>query len=63
LLLAAKTWEEAPAEVEARLMLGTAPEVIPARLAAARRLLDRGFGEIAGWFRDKGPEWVQRYGR
>jgi hypothetical protein len=63
LLLAAKSWEETPAEVEARLMLGSAPEAIPGRLAAARGVLDRGFGEIAGWFRDKGPEWVQRYGR
>ena len=62
LLLAAKTWEETPAEVEARLMVGSAPEGIPARLAAAGRLLDRGFGEIAGWFRDKGPKWVQKYG-
>ena len=62
LLLAAKSWEETPAEVEARLMLGSAPEAFPGRLAAARRVLDRGFGEIAGWFRDQGPEWVQRYG-
>jgi hypothetical protein len=43
-------------------MVGSAPETIPARLAAARRMLDRGFGEIAAWFRDQGPEWVQRYG-
>ena len=62
LLLAAKSWEDTPAEVEARFMLGSAPEAIPARLAAAREVLDRGFGEITGWFRDKGPEWVQRYG-
>jgi hypothetical protein len=62
LLIAAKSWEETPAEVEARLMVGSNPETIPARLAAARRVLDRGFGEIAGWLRDKGPEWVQRYG-
>ena len=57
-----KTWEEAPAEVEARLMLGSAPEALPGRLAAARQVLDRGFREIAGWLRDKGPEWVQGYG-
>jgi hypothetical protein len=61
LLLAAKSWEETPAEVEARLMLGSNPETIPGRLAAARNVLDRGFGEIAGWFRDKGPEWVRAY--
>jgi hypothetical protein len=63
LLLAAKSWEETPAEVEARLMLGSAPEAVAARLAAARRVLDRGFGEIAGWLRDQGPEWVRRYER
>ncbi len=62
LLVAVQTWEEAPAEIEARLMLGAAPETFPARLAAARLLLDRGFREIAGWLRDKGPEWVQGYG-
>jgi hypothetical protein len=62
LLLAAKDWEETPAAVEARLMLGSAPEAFTGRLAAARGLLDRGFGEIAGWLRDQGPEWVQRYG-
>src|SRR3989339_792892 len=59
LLLAVKTWEEAPAEVESRLMVGSAPEAIPARLTAARRVLDRGFGETAAWFRDKGPEWMR----
>jgi 7-cyano-7-deazaguanine synthase in queuosine biosynthesis len=62
LLLAVKTWEEAPAEVEARLMVGSAPEAFMGRLAAARRVLDRGFWEIAGWLRDQGPEWVQGYG-
>jgi len=61
LLLAVKTWEEAPPEVEARLMLGASPAALPARLAAARRVLDRGFGEIAGWLRDKGPEWALAY--
>jgi hypothetical protein len=61
LLLAVKTWEDTPEEVEARLMLGSAPEALPAGLSAARRVLDRGFREIAGWFRDQGPEWVQDY--
>jgi hypothetical protein len=42
-------------------MVGSAPEGIPTRLAAARRVLDQGFGEIAGWFRDKGPEWIKGY--
>jgi 7-cyano-7-deazaguanine synthase in queuosine biosynthesis len=59
LRLAVQTWEESPAEVEARLMVGAAPETLPARLAAAHRVLDRGFREIAGWLRDQGLEWVQ----
>jgi 7-cyano-7-deazaguanine synthase in queuosine biosynthesis len=58
LVLAVKTWEESPEEVEARLMVGASPEAIPARLSAARGVLDRGFREIAGWFRDQGPDWV-----
>jgi 7-cyano-7-deazaguanine synthase in queuosine biosynthesis len=59
LRLAVQTWEEAPAEVEARLMVGADPEALPARLAAAHRVLDRGFREIAGWLRDQGAERVQ----
>jgi hypothetical protein len=62
LLVAVKTWAEAPAEIEARLMLGAAPAALPARLDAARRVLDRGFREIAGWLGDKGLAWVQEYG-
>ncbi len=54
LLAAVQTWEEAPAEVEARLVVGSGPETLAASLAAARGVLDRGFGEIAGWLRDKG---------
>jgi len=61
LLVAVKTWEDTPAEVEARLMLGASPEAIPAQFLQARRLMDRGFQEIAGFFRDKGPEWLQGY--
>jgi 7-cyano-7-deazaguanine synthase in queuosine biosynthesis len=62
LLVAVKTWEDAPAEVEARLMVGSALEALPARLLQAREVLDRGFREIAGWLRDQGPEWVKGYG-
>jgi 7-cyano-7-deazaguanine synthase in queuosine biosynthesis len=58
LLLAVNTWENAPAEVAARLMVDSTPEALPARLAAARQVLNRGFREIAQWFRDQGPEWV-----
>jgi len=62
LLLAWRTWEEAPAEVEARLMLGVSPQAVAARLLAARGVLARGFQEVAGWFREKGPEWFKSYG-
>jgi 7-cyano-7-deazaguanine synthase in queuosine biosynthesis len=62
LLVAVKTWGDAPEEVEARLMVGSAPEALPARLLQAREVLDRGFREIAGWLRDQGPEWVKGYG-
>lgn len=61
LLLAVKTWEETPAEVEARLRLGVSPEVLTARFPQARQVLARGVQEIAKWLRDKGPEWVQNY--
>jgi 7-cyano-7-deazaguanine synthase in queuosine biosynthesis len=62
LLLAAKTWEEAPAEVEARLTLRASPQALPGGVLQARGVLARGFQEIAGWFRDKGPEWLRAYG-
>ena len=61
LLLAVKTWEAARQDVEARLMVGTAPETVAARLPQARQVLARGFQEIAAWLRDKGPAWVQAY--
>jgi len=61
LLLAVKTWEEIPAEVEARLMLGATPETLAARFPKARKVMAKGFQEIAGWLRDKGPKWVQAY--
>ena len=43
-------------------MVGAAPETLPARLAAARRVLDRGFREIAGWLRGQGAGWVEGQG-
>lgn len=61
LLLAVKTWEEAPEDMEARLMLGVTPEGLARRFPQACQVLARGFQEIAGWFRDKGPGWVQAY--
>ena len=61
LLVALKTWKEAPEDVEARLMLGASPETLAARLPRARLVLDRGFQEIGGWLRDKGSKWVQAF--
>jgi len=61
LLLAQKTWQEAPEEMEARLMLGVSPETLATRLPQARLVLERGFQEIGGWLRDKGPGWVRAY--
>jgi 7-cyano-7-deazaguanine synthase in queuosine biosynthesis len=61
LLLAVKTWEGAPEDVEARLMLGVTPEALVSRFPQAHQVLARGFQEIAGWLRDKGPGWVRAY--
>jgi 7-cyano-7-deazaguanine synthase in queuosine biosynthesis len=62
LLLALKTWEENPRELEARLYLGETPAEIRARHEPARSVLGAGFEEIARFFRDKGPQWVKAYG-
>jgi 7-cyano-7-deazaguanine synthase in queuosine biosynthesis len=61
LLLAVKTWEESPAEVEARLLLGASPEALAARFLAARDLLARGFKEIGDFFRAQGPAWLEEF--
>jgi hypothetical protein len=61
LLLAVKAWEADPVEVEARLMLGVSPETLAMRFPPARRLMARGFREIAMWLEDQGPPWVQAY--
>jgi 7-cyano-7-deazaguanine synthase in queuosine biosynthesis len=61
LLLAVKTWEEIPEDMEARLMLGASPEALAKRLPQARQVLVKGFREIAAWLRNKGPGWVQAY--
>jgi hypothetical protein len=55
------TWKESPAEVEARLMLGSSPEAMPGRFRAARDLLARGFKEIGNFFRARESAWVQEY--
>jgi 7-cyano-7-deazaguanine synthase in queuosine biosynthesis len=61
LLLALKTWEATPAEMEARLWLGGTPAELPARHRQARTVLTAGFQEVAQFFREKGPEWLQAY--
>jgi 7-cyano-7-deazaguanine synthase in queuosine biosynthesis len=61
LLLAVKSWEEAPEEVAARLMLGDSPAAVAERFSRARQVLGRGFREIGGWLREKGPGWVRDY--
>lgn len=61
LLIALKTWEESPEEMEARLYLGEPGPDLPPRFAAARQLLAAGFQEITHFFRDKGPTWVRSY--
>jgi 7-cyano-7-deazaguanine synthase in queuosine biosynthesis len=61
MLLALKTWEEMPQEVMARLMMGVIPEALAACLPQARLVLDRGFREIGGWLKDKGPGWVRAF--
>ena len=62
LLLALKTWEEAPRELETRLYLGESVTGIVEGYPTARRLLGAGFQEIARFFGDKGPERVKAYG-
>jgi hypothetical protein len=63
LLLAVKTWEEAPADLEARLFLAAAPEALPATFLKTRGLLARGFAEIAAWLRAYNPPWLSSYWR
>ncbi len=62
LLLALKTWQEAPGEFQARLWLGETPAEAAARLGPAQAMLGKGFQEIGDFFRDKGPDWVKAYG-
>ena len=61
LLLAVRTWEESPAEMQSRLWLGANPADVAARLAPALGVLAQGFQEIGDFFKDKGPEWIKKY--
>lgn len=61
LLLALKTWEESPREVEGRVYWGE-PESGPARkYLETRQLLAAGFKEIGDFFREKGPGLLKAY--
>jgi 7-cyano-7-deazaguanine synthase in queuosine biosynthesis len=61
LLLALKTWEEAPREVEARIHWGEPGPDSPGKHAATRQLLASGFQEIGRFFQDKGPHLLEAY--
>jgi len=62
LLLALRTWEEAPGEVENRVYWGVPGADSPRKYAATRQLLASGFQEIGQFFRDKGCAGVKAYG-
>ncbi|MBM4295691.1 MAG: hypothetical protein FJ126_12425 [Deltaproteobacteria bacterium] len=61
LLLARRTWEDAPREVAARLYLGEPGGNQALGYETAQDLLAAGFQEVAEFFRDKGPEWIMDY--
>jgi 7-cyano-7-deazaguanine synthase in queuosine biosynthesis len=61
LCLALKTWQETPQEMLARLWFPGSPEEISRQAAAAQRLLEAGFGDIARWFRDQGSEEIKEF--
>jgi hypothetical protein len=59
--LALKTWEENPQDMLARLRFSGSPEEISKQVAAAQRLLEAGFGEIALWLRDQGGGEIKEF--
>jgi 7-cyano-7-deazaguanine synthase in queuosine biosynthesis len=61
MLMALKTWEETPGELEARLWLGSPTAVLAQGRTAALDLLGRGFQEIAAWVKSKGGERLTSY--
>jgi hypothetical protein len=61
LSLALKTWEQNPREMLARLWLSGSPEEISRRTAAAQRLLEAGFGEMARWLEERGGTGVMEF--
>jgi hypothetical protein len=61
LLLALKTWREAPQEILARIVLTGPAADLAHRHQAARRLLAAGFQEAAKQVNDKGAAWAGSY--
>jgi len=61
LLLALKTWQKSPRELEARVWLGESAQAAAQLYPWARQVLTMGFREIARFFTDQGPEWLQAY--
>jgi 7-cyano-7-deazaguanine synthase in queuosine biosynthesis len=60
--LALKTWEKNPREILARLWLGRAePEELSRRAAAAKRVIDAGFAELAAWIKDQGGAEIKEF--
>ena len=62
LLIALKTWEESPQELEARLYLGEPGLDLAPGWAVAQQVLTAGFQELAQFFQDQGREWIKSYG-
>jgi 7-cyano-7-deazaguanine synthase in queuosine biosynthesis len=61
LLLALRTWEEAPREVESRIYWGEPGPKLARQYAATRRLLASGFQEIGQLFQDKGADLLKAF--
>jgi 7-cyano-7-deazaguanine synthase in queuosine biosynthesis len=61
LLMALKTWGEAPQELEARLFLGRPTTDFGKAHSSALHLLSRSFEEIAAWVKGKGGERLDAF--
>jgi 7-cyano-7-deazaguanine synthase in queuosine biosynthesis len=61
LLLALKTWEESPGEIEGRVCWGEAGPDLAQKYEQTRRLLASGFQEIGKFFQDKGRDSLNAY--
>jgi 7-cyano-7-deazaguanine synthase in queuosine biosynthesis len=61
LCLALKTWEDNPQEMLARLWFSGSPGEISRQVAAAQRLLEAGFREMAQWLEDQGSKGIQGF--